>query len=56
MRFLQAPIGRAAKPKPAAKPPLPGYSLPKSAGIKDEGLAQALSRLGASTKARLTRG
>jgi hypothetical protein len=56
MRFLQAPIGRAAKPKPAPKPPLPGYSLPKSAGIKDEGLAQALSRLGASTKARLTRG
>ncbi|MGK2922474.1 MAG: DUF721 domain-containing protein [Methyloceanibacter sp.] len=56
MRFLQAPIGRAAKAKPSPKPPLPGYSLPKSAGIKDDGLAQALSRLGASTKARLTRG
>ena len=56
MRFLQAPIGRAAKAKRAPKPPLPAYTLPKSAGIADEGLAGALSRLGASTKARLTRG
>ena len=56
VRFLQAPIGRAAKPKPQGKPPLPTYSLPKSAGIEDEGLARALSRLGAATKARLTRG
>ena len=49
-------IGRVATPKPQRKPPLPTYSLPKSAGIEDEGLARALSRLGAVTKARLTRG
>ena len=54
MRFLQAPI-RRAKPRPAPKPPLPAYSLPKSAGIEDEGLARALSRLGAGAKGRLTR-
>lgn len=56
MRLLQAPIGRAARTKRPPKPPLPHYSLPKSAGIEDEGLARALSRLGASAKARLTRG
>ena len=54
MRFVQAPI-RRAKPRPAPKPPLPPYSLPKSAGIEDEGLARALSRLGAGAKSRLTR-
>lgn len=47
MRFLQAPIGRVARPKRAQKPPLPAYALPKSAGIHDKGLARALARLGA---------
>ena len=56
MRFLQAPIARAGKKRPERKPPLPPYSLPKSAAIEDDGLAHALSRLGASVKARLTRG
>jgi len=55
MRFLQAPIHRAAGRKPVRKPPLPAYSLPKSAGIENEDLARALSRLGAGAKARLTR-
>jgi hypothetical protein len=56
MRFLQAPIARARKASQPKRPPLPAYSLPPSAGIEDEGLARALSRLGAATKARLTRG
>ncbi len=47
MRFLQAPISRVARPKRAPKPPLPAYALPKSAGIQDAKLAQALGRLGA---------
>jgi hypothetical protein len=55
MRFLQAPIARRVE-RPQRKPPLPTYSLPDSAGIEDEGLRRALSRLGAATKARLTRG
>jgi len=56
MRFLQAPIARAAKRRPERKAPLPAYSLPGSVDIKDQGLRRALSRLGAGTKARLTRG
>jgi len=55
MRFLQAPIARVRKTPQAKRPPLPAYSLPKTAAIEDEGLAQALTRLGAATKARLTR-
>jgi hypothetical protein len=55
MRFLQAPIARAPKRGPHPKPPIPAYSLPKSAGIEDEGLRLALSRLGAGARARLTR-
>jgi hypothetical protein len=47
MRFLQAPISRVARPERAPKPPLPAYALPKSAGIQDAKLAQALGRLGA---------
>ena len=56
MRFLQAPIARVRKERRAQRPPLPAYSLPASAGIENETLARALSRLGAATKARLTRG
>ena len=56
MRFLQAPIARTGKKRPERKPPLPAYSLPESAGIEDEGLARALSRLGAGAKGGLTRG
>ncbi len=56
MRFLQGPIGRAARAKPAPKPPLPAYDLPKSAGIEHEGLARALARLGAGAKSRFGRG
>jgi len=52
MRFLQGPIGRMAAPRPAPKPPLPAYALPKSAGIQHEGLARALARLGAGAKSR----
>lgn len=52
MRFLQGPIHRAAPPKPAPKPKLPAYALPKSAGIQHEGLARALARLGAGAKSR----
>ena len=52
MRFLQAPIGRAAARERTPRPPLPAYALPKSAGIQDEGLARALSRLGAGAKFR----
>jgi hypothetical protein len=56
MRFLQAPIARAAKRAPAPKPRLDSYSLPNSAGIEYEGLRRALSRLGAVARSRLTRG
>jgi hypothetical protein len=56
MRFLQAPIARAGTRASPRKAPLPAYSLPKTAGIKDEGLARALSRLGACAKAPVTRG
>lgn len=56
MRFLQAPIARAAKRARPRKPPLPAYSLPKSVEIEDEGLRHALSRLGAVARGRLTRG
>ena len=56
MRFLQAPISRASKPPRERKAPLPAYSLPESAGIEDKGLRRALSRLGAGTRSRLTRG
>lgn len=47
LRFLQAPIIRVARPKREPKPPLPPYTLPKSAKIAHKGLARALSRLGA---------
>lgn len=55
MRFLQAPISRAAERSrgqiPAStRPILPPYVLPKSAGIRDKSLARALSRLGAGAK------
>jgi hypothetical protein len=56
MRFLQAPIARAGKRARPRKALLPDYSLPKEAGIEDEGLARALSRLGACAKAPVTRG
>jgi hypothetical protein len=56
MRFLQAPIARAKTRTSPRKAPLPPYSLPETAGIEDEGLARALSRLGASAKARVMRG
>jgi len=55
MRFLQGPIGRTAAPRPAPKPPLPAYALPKSAGIQHKGLARALARLGAGAKSRSRR-
>ena len=55
MRFLQAPIARVRALRCAPKPPLPAYALPESAGILDEGLARALSRLGASAKSRPAR-
>ena len=55
MRFLQAPIARACKAPLAERPSLCAYSLPPSAGIEDENLAHALSRLGAAIKARPTR-
>jgi len=54
MRFLQAPVARGATAQRAREAPPPDYSLPESAGIEDEGLRRALSRLGART--RLTRG
>ncbi|MEM7193207.1 MAG: DciA family protein, partial [Pseudomonadota bacterium] len=47
LRFLQAPISRVPRPGEPARPALPAYELPKSAGIRDKGLARALSRLGA---------
>ena len=56
MRFLQAPIAHAAKRERPRKAPLIAYSLPKEAGIEDEDLARALSRLGAGVKTRVTRG
>jgi hypothetical protein len=56
MRILQAPVARAAKRPPSRPAPLPTYSLPQSAGIEDEGLRRALSRLGAGARSRLTRG
>jgi hypothetical protein len=55
MRFLQAPIARSPKRAPG-RAPLPAYALPESVDIKDAGLRGALSRLGAATRARLTRG
>ncbi len=55
MRFLQGPVRRRAGVKPVAKPPLAAYALPQSAGIDHEGLARALSRLGAAVKSRSSR-
>lgn len=56
MRFLQGPIGRKTRTNPTPKPALAAYTLPKSAGIQHEGLARALSRLGAGAKSRARRG
>jgi hypothetical protein len=54
LRFLQAPISRAA-PKPAAMPPPEADAASIPAAISDGGLRQALARLAASLrrKARL---
>ena len=54
MRILQAPVTRAAA-SPPSLPPVEAVALPLSADIEDEGLRAALSRLGAATRARLTR-
>lgn len=50
MRFLQAPISRAAPRVATPRPQLPAYTLPKTAAIRDKGLARALSRLGSGAK------
>jgi hypothetical protein len=56
MRILQAPVARAAaRPAPEEQASEP-YALPPSAGIEDEKLREALSRLGSATRDRLTRG
>ena len=54
MRILQAPVAKAAPPLVPAKPPDEGFALPASAGIEDESLRKALSRLGSATR-NLTR-
>lgn len=54
MRIFQAPVAKSA-PAPAPPPP-ETFALPPTAGIDDEGLRKALSRLGSATRARLTRG
>ncbi|MGH6865016.1 MAG: DUF721 domain-containing protein [Methyloceanibacter sp.] len=56
MRLLQAPVVRAAKRGSRRPMPAPADALPAHAGIEDEGLRKALSRLGATTRRRLTRG
>ncbi|MBM3544010.1 MAG: DUF721 domain-containing protein [Alphaproteobacteria bacterium] len=55
MRILQAPVAKAAPPPAPAEPPSEDYALPSSAGIEDEALRKALSRLGSATRGKLTR-
>src|SRR4029450_5195243 len=56
MRILQAPVTR--KPSRAPSPPAAAAlePLPASVSIKNERLRKALSRLGAGTRTKLTRG
>jgi hypothetical protein len=56
MRILQAPVARKAPPEPRPEPEIDPAALPQSAAIEDEGLRTALLRLGASARAKLTRG
>jgi hypothetical protein len=56
MRILQAPVIRAVPRAPAAPEPRGTEPLPPHAAIEDEGLRQALSRLGWAARGRLTRG
>jgi hypothetical protein len=56
LRILQAPVGRMEAPSPTPPEAKDPEILPASAAIEHEGLRRALSRLGASTRSKLTRG
>jgi hypothetical protein len=56
MRILQAPVARSEPPSPAPTGAKESTPLPLSASIEHEGLRQALARLGAAARSRLTRG
>jgi hypothetical protein len=55
MRILQAPVVKAAARPVPAKPPSEEFALPAAAGIEDEALRKALSRLGSASRRKLTR-
>ncbi len=56
IRILQAPVGKA-EPRPAPPQPPDSADVPPSvAAIAHEGLRRALSRLGALTRSKITRG
>jgi hypothetical protein len=56
MRILQAPVTRKMPRVPSPSAPVEADTLPPSAPIEDERLRKALSRLGAASRTRLTRG
>jgi hypothetical protein len=56
MRILQAPVTRKASRAPLPPASSDADTLPPSTSIEDGRLRKALSRLGAASRARLTRG
>jgi hypothetical protein len=52
LRFLQAPITRAATPPPATPLPVDETVLPRPAAFADKGLVQALMRLGTGVRSK----
>jgi len=56
MRILQAPVIRKLSRPPSPLAPDVAEALPASASIEDDRLREALSRLGAASRAKLTRG
>ncbi|MGA8689982.1 MAG: DUF721 domain-containing protein [Methyloceanibacter sp.] len=52
LRFLQAPVSRAAMPPPDPSPPIDETVLPDPGAFADKGLAQALMRLGTGVRSK----
>ena len=52
LRFMQAPVNRAAKDAPAPPLPVAVTALPSSVTIANQGLRHALMRLGASLRGK----
>jgi len=56
LRILQAPVGRTERRSPVPPEPKSAAIPEPVAGIENEGLRRALSRLGALARSKLTRG